>query len=217
MLELAQLVPLKTGNVRAVYQHPREPPLLVKVIRREAYERRWARGRWWKRLPRALHYAGYVRELKEYIALQARAPDRHAPIARTVGIVETDLGLGLVSEKVVDASGALAPSLHAIFLQHGALPAWAADALENFREELLRDNVIVGDLHAGNIVHGSDSRGVPPRFILVDGFGEKNVIPFNSMSRGRNARHTAHQFRRLQRELDALRRGPDKRGLGAGG
>lgn len=206
MLELASLVPLKTGNVRAVYQHPREAELLVKVIRREAFERRWGRGRWWKRLPRALHYAGYVRELKEYIALQARAPDGRAPIARTVGIVETDCGLGLVSEKVVDDRGALAPSLHAIFLEHRALPPWAAEALGTFRSELLRCNVIVGDLHAGNIVYGRDSRDRAARFILVDGFGEKNVIPFNSMSRWRNARHTARQFQRLQRELDALAR-----------
>ena len=208
MLELAALAPLKTGNLRAIYQHPARADLLVKVIRREAFERRFVRGSWLKRVPRALHYTGYVRELKEYLALRARAPDALAPVARMVGIVETDLGVGLVSEKVVDAGGLLAPSLHAICRRDRGVPAWAEAALAQFLDELLRVNVIVGDLHAGNIVHGSDSRGGAPRFILVDGFGEKNVVPFNSMSRWRNRRHTLHQFRRLRRELAELAAAP---------
>lgn len=204
MLELADLAPLITGNVRAVYQHPLHAELLVKVIHSDALERRWGRGRWWKRLPRTLQYTGFARELKEYIALRARAPDALAPVARMVGIVDTDLGLGLVSEKVVDRDGRLAPSLHAICRGRSATPDWAETALARFLDELLRCNVIIGDLHAGNIVHGSDSRGGEPRFILVDGFGEKNVVPFNSMSRWRNRRHTEHQYRRLRAELAQL-------------
>jgi hypothetical protein len=204
-LVLSELTPLKTGNLRDVYQHPQQPALLVKIVRPDAIARRWDNAGWFKRLPRARHYGGFVRELKEYIALRAQAPREVAPIAHMLGIVDTDLGLGLVSEKIVGADGAMAPSLHALCRANGGVaPAWTVAALDTLYAELLRFNVIVGDLHAGNIVHGSDSRGGAPRFFLVDGFGETNFVPLNSMSRWRNARHTLHQFRRLQRELVQL-------------
>ena len=75
MLKLAHLQPLAIGNVRAIYQHPLQADLLIKIVRAEAIARRWdAPGRWLKRLPRARHYGGFVRELKEYICIQARSP-----------------------------------------------------------------------------------------------------------------------------------------------
>jgi hypothetical protein len=201
MLTLTHLQPLATGNIRAIYQHPLHADLLVKTIRAEAIARRWdAPGRWIKRMPRARHYVGFVRELKEYIALQARAPHGSPPIARITGIVETDLGLGLVCEKVVTPDGSLAPSLHAIYRRNGGASEWTDVALDRLLEELLRDNVIVGDLHAGNIVYGSDSRG-GPRLVLIDGFGEKNVLPRNSMSRWLNRHNTLRLFRRMRHIL----------------
>jgi len=63
--------------------------------------------------------------------------------------------------------------------------------------------VIVGDMHAWNIVYGSDSRG-GPRLILIDGFGEKNIIPMASMSRRFNARNTARLYRRMRAQAIAL-------------
>jgi hypothetical protein len=202
MLNLAQLTPLAIGNVRAIYQHPQHADLLIKVIRAEAIARRWdAPGQWLKRLPRARHYSGFVRELKEYIAIQARYPQGVPPLARMTGIVETDLGLGLVCEKVVAPDGSMAPSLHAIYLRNGGASDWTDAALENLLADLLRYNVIVGDLHAGNIVFGSDSRGGERHLVLVDGFGEKNVLPRNSMSRWLNQRNTRRLYRRLRKIL----------------
>lgn len=201
MLKLADLKPLVTGNVRAIYQHPLHADLLIKIVRAEAIARRWdAPGRWLKRLPRVRHYSGFLRELKEYIAIQARSPHGAAPIARMTGIVETDLGLGLVCEKVVAPDGAMAPSLHSIYLSNGGATAATDMALEQLLAELLRYNVIVGDLHPGNIAYGSDSRG-GPHLILVDGFGEKHVVPRNSMSRWLNRHNTRRLFRRLRKDL----------------
>jgi PhoP regulatory network protein YrbL len=199
MLTLAHQSPLALGNLRAIHQHPLHAQLLIKTLRPEAVARRYeAPGRWLKRLPRARQYTGFARELKEYMALVARAPIGIAPVARMVGIVETDLGLGLVSEKIVDANGAIAPSLHAIYRQNGGASAWTDAALDKLLEELLRFNVIVGDLHASNVVFGSDSRDAAPRLILVDGFGEKNVLPLKSVSRWFNQRNTQRVYRRLR-------------------
>lgn len=199
MIVLSHQRPLAIGNLRAIHQHPDHPQLLIKTLRPEALARRWdAPGQWRKRLPRARQYNAFVRELKEFIALQARMPNEIPPIARVIGVVETDLGLGMVSEKVVDATGAMATSVHSLYRQHGGAPPWIDAAFEQLLEQLLRFNVLVGDLHAGNIVYGTDSRGGPPRLILVDGFGEKHWIPITSMSRWWNRRNTERLYRRLR-------------------
>lgn len=202
MLILSNSVPLTIGNLRAVYQHPEHPALLIKTLRPEAVARRWdAPDKWVKRVPRARQYTSFVREFKEYVALRARHPNDVVPIARVIGIEDTDLGLGLINEKVVDTQGALAPSLHTLYRQHGGEPAWADAALEQLLADLLRFNVIVGDLHASNLVYGTDSRGGIGRLILIDGFGDKNLIPKNSMSRTFNQFNTRRVYGRFRKIL----------------
>lgn len=201
MIELSTRTPVAIGQLRKIYQHPDAPELLIKVLRPEAIVARWGGARrWYKRIPRALHYTGYVRELKEYIAIQARAPESDPPIARMVGVVATDLGLGLVSEKVRDENGAPGPTLARLYEDNRGFPAWVEEALAVFLRDLQRCNVIVGDLHAWNLVYGSDSRG-GPRLVLVDGFGEKNVLPRNSASRFLNQWNNRRLFRRMRKQL----------------
>ena len=77
-----------------------------------------------------------------------------------VGLVETDFGLGLVSEKVRDANGGLAPTLAALYARENGFSPLIEEGLARFFSELTDCNVIVGDMHAWNIVHGVDSRGV---------------------------------------------------------
>lgn len=200
MLQLAQLQPLALGHQRVIYQHPHAPDLLIKTMRPESVARRWdAPGRWIKRLPRTRHYIGYLREIKEYIAAHART-DADPPLARIAGLAETDVGLGLVCEKVTGPDGGMAPTLFRCWLDSGGEPPWAREALEVFRDSLLRHNVIVGDLNAANVVYGSDSRG-GPRLLMVDGFGEKSAIPLCSMSRRFNRHAIQRRYRRLLRDL----------------
>ncbi len=200
MLNLKNLTPLACGHLRYVYQHPECAQRLIKIMRADVIDARWGgTWRWYKRLPRALHYTGFVRELKEYIAIQARFADAHPPIAATLGVVETDLGLGLVVEKIRSADSTLAPTLGALVKAHGFTPSIEAE-FENFIAQLLQYNVIVGDIHPRNIVYGNDSRG-GPRLVLIDGFGEKNIIPRCSMSRSINQWNTQRHRRRLLQTL----------------
>ena len=203
MLNLASGTPLAVGHLRSVFQHPLHADELIKVMRADAVASRWnAPGRWHKRLPRTRHYVGYLRELKEYIGARARAPDVDAPIARMIGVVDTDLGLGIVSEKVIDAQGNLAPTLAAVYEKRGFTPELDA-ALAAFLRGLLDGNVIVGDMHAWNIVYGSDSRG-GPRLVMIDGFGEKHAIPISSMSRAINRYRTRRLHQRMLVQLQRL-------------
>jgi hypothetical protein len=200
MLALAHLQPLALGHQRVVYPHPHDPALLVKTMRPESVAKRWdAPGRWLKRLRRTRHYIGYLRELKEYIAAHT-LKDADPPLARIAGLVETDVGLGLVCEKVRGSDGGLAPSLFQCWLGHGGEPPWAQAQLAAFRAGLLRHNIIVGDLNAANVVYGSGSRG-GPRLLMVDGFGEKGAIPLCSMLRRFNRHATERRFRRMLRDL----------------
>jgi hypothetical protein len=203
-LQLMDKPVLTTGQLRQIFQDPRDPRMLIKVLRADAIERRWGgRARWYKRLPRALHYGGYVRELKEYIAARARKPELDAPIAHVVGIVHTDLGLGLVTEKVQAADGGLAPTLASLYERERGFSNAIERGLAKFLDDLLACNVIVGDMHAWNIVYGSDSRG-GERFVLIDGFGEKHLIPLASMSHLFNARNTRKLYRRMREQLRRL-------------
>jgi len=197
-LRLADAEPLAIGHLRQVFAHPHDPDLIVKVMRADAVALRAAR--WHKRVARALQYSGYVRELKEYIACRARFPHLDAPIARMIGVVPTDLGLGLVSERVRAGDGSLAPTLARRYELERGFSASIEQALREFLDGLLASNVIVGDMHAWNIVYGSDSRG-GPRFVLIDGFGEKHFVPLASMSRGINARNTHRLYRRMREQL----------------
>ena len=203
VLTLSSVEPIAVGHLRSVYQHPHDANALIKVMRADAVEKRWnAPGRWAKRLPRTRHYVQYLRELKEFIVARARAPDVDVPIARMIGVVDTDLGLGLVSEKVVDENGALAPTLAAVYAKRGFTPELDA-ALATFSHDLLRANVIVGDMHAWNIVLGTDSRG-GPRLVMIDGFGEKHAIPVSSMSRTINRYRTERLLKRMVEQVKKL-------------
>lgn len=203
-LRLSDAVPIASGQVRRIFEHPHDARLLIKILRPDSIERRWKGAmRAYKRLARALHYSGHVRELKEYITACARHPGRPAPIARTIGVVETDLGLGLVAEKVVGPDSTLAPTLATRYVSEGGFSAALEHDLARLLEDLLACNVIVGDMHAWNIVYGSDSRG-GPRFVLIDGFGEKLAIPLTSMSRRFNAHNTRRLYRRMREQLAQL-------------
>jgi len=203
VLRLSSVEPIAVGHLRSVYQHPHDANALIKVMRADAVEKRWdAPGRWAKRLPRTRHYVQYLRELKEFIVARARAPGVDVPIARMIGVVDTDLGLGVVSEKVVDETGALAPTFAAVYARRGLTPELAA-ALAKFSSDLLAADVIVGDMHAWNIVLGSDSRG-GPRLVMIDGFGEKHAIPISSMSRTINRYRTRRLLKRMVEQVKKL-------------
>lgn len=198
ILRLRDAKPIAVGQHRAIYAHPRDATLLVKVIREDVAKTRWQR--WPKRLQRALHYTGFVRELKEYIAVRARHPQADPPISRMLGVVDTDLGLGLVSEMVAGPDGHAAPTLAALYERERGFQPWIEQALETLLRDLLASEVILGDLHPWNIVHGSDSRG-GPRLVVVDGFGEKHLLPIRSMSRALNRGNTERLFRRMRGNL----------------
>lgn len=211
-LVLAGVEPLATGQERIVFLHPSAPGLIVKVVRPE---RRLAREQadrtWFRRGVRLRHYTLFLREIREYLALRARAPDGELPLARVVGLVETDLGLGQVSERIEYPDGNPSPTLRQM-IEGGAEREPLREAVERLGQDLLRLDVVVNDLNPTNLVGctGADGR---LRFVLVDGFGDTNVVPLRSMFRVLNHRNTR---KRIARILAALALAPPDASRGDG-
>lgn len=204
MLQLAHATPIATGHIRQVFQHPEDAQLLVKVIRSDSIEARWQEAPWYRRRARSGPYRDFVREFKEYVASIHQGGWADTPLPRILGVEPTDLGLGQLVEKVCADDGTLAPTLDAWVRREGFTDATAA-ALDDLLARLLSHNVIAADLHQWNVVYGRDSRG-GPRLLMIDGFGEKNIIPHCSMSRSHNASRTRQKFARMLKRLRATPR-----------
>ena len=203
VLALKHLQPIAAGKQRYVFRHPDDPDLIVKVPR-EDYARRKAGigGRWYKPVRRYRHFLVFLRELREHLALRAVEPRIPKHIQTVVGFVETDLGMGLVSRAVYGRDGGLAPNLKDILARGELTGAMRAD-LEAFFDWMLASPVILGDFHVGNLVYGfTPADG--DHFVVVDGIGEKTVIPVRSLSAAVNRIAKRRKIRRVREQIERL-------------
>lgn len=171
--------PIATGTLRRVYEHPRDPALLIKIIRPEVIDRRWGSGAaWYKRFRRSRQYIAVLREVEEFLACHARAGGRPAFVQRVDGFVETDLALGFVTEALRGRDGGFAPTLGSL-IRSGRCDGSVRAAFATFGREFLASDVVIGDFSAENIVLAWDETH-GERFVLVDGLGCATFIPLKA-------------------------------------
>lgn len=195
LLQLRHLTPLASGNNRDVFVHPHDPELLIKTMKGDMIERK-QRGKSHNRFRRYHHYVTFLRECEEHIAAQF---DPNGPphfMQAIVGFVDTDRGLGFVTKAERDVSGSYAKTLQQLINQH-SFDSDAQKALEQFIEAFLASRVIVTDLSIKNLVY-SYTDSDQPHFVLIDGYGEKNFIPFNSLSAWCHQRSKTKRVKRLR-------------------
>jgi hypothetical protein len=209
-LLLNHLTPIASGNNRDVFVHPEDAGLLVKTVRSDALEKRSSPdAHWTKRLFRRYrHYQTFLRECQEHIV--SRLDEAGVPgfVHTVVGFVDTDRGLGLVARAERDRSGAYAKTL-AKLIAEGLYDDEAKRAMEDFKEAFLRSDVIITDLGHGNLVYAYEE-GRGNHFVVIDGFGEKNLIPFNSWFRWCHRRSKRKRVARLGNSVArAIRRRED--------
>ena len=178
---LSGLTPLASGSTRDVFWHPDDPDLLIKVIRADAIEKRYGKGRpWYKTTRRYRHYVSYFREMREEIAVRALMERHPDSLQKIVGFADTDRGFGLIVEAAKDRDGQLAPTLPDL-IQSGRFDARAEQDLKTCLNELLDSPVILADVHGANLVYAwTEARG--QHFVLIDGIGCKTLIPLNRIS-----------------------------------
>lgn len=184
-LPIGSLKPIAAGKFRLVYEHPDDRGLLIKVIRPEMIDKRWGSGTpWYKRQRRMGPYALFMREINEFLASCAQDGSAPSFAQKITGLIETDLGLGLVVEAARDAGGNLAPTMKRL-LTEGKFDDEAHAALGNFIEQLIRSNIVVADMHCGNLVYAhNEEEG--HHFVLIDGIGATTLIPVKVWSRRAN-------------------------------
>lgn len=199
-LRLKDRTPLNKGNSRLVFEHPENPGYVVKVLRPDLLETRYGSGApWRKRCRRYGRFRSYVREIQEYLAVYA-AHD-HAPVflQKFIGLVETDLGLGLVTNAVRDKDGSLAPKV-AMLISAGRFDSTVRQDLEAFYQSILACDVVISDMSVGNMVYAFDEvRG--HYFVLIDGLGNANMLPLKALSRKINRRSKRKRYERLYKRI----------------
>jgi hypothetical protein len=199
-LHLVHEKPIAQGTARLVFAVPDNPGLIIKVIRPELINRRKDKGRaWYKSKRRHDHYSTYIREIGEYVAMYARYGKSLPFLQKVVGFAETDLGLGLIFEAILDASGNLAPSLSDLLAQNRYTPE-VSDALEYFITQILDSDVILADLHPANIVY-SEKSPLGPHFVMIDGIGLYTLLPFKALSKRLNQRSKLKHIARLRSRM----------------
>jgi hypothetical protein len=219
LLRLKHLSPVATGRERHVFIHPDDPDLIVKVVTADYVHKRSRAGdyygRWYKNFTRAYlnfirvgPFIGFLRETREQLAVIAAEGKIPRRLQSIVGLVATDMGVGLVSRAVRDADGALAPNL-TMLVEQDRFDATARQKLDEFCQWLLDSAVVIADLNPGNLLYGYE----PVQghlFVMVDGIGEKNFIPIHSISRRFNRASKLRRIHRLRQKiarLEARRRG----------
>jgi hypothetical protein len=199
MISLKDRQPAAEGRQRYVFIHTTDPDLVIKIIRPDAIGRAW--GKWYKLRRSYGQYLSYMREIGEYVTTHAREGGSPRFVQKVRGLVETDMGLGLVLDAVRGKDGALAPSLRSM-LREGTFDQAAAQALETFFTELTASDVIASDLNGGNIVYAYDE-GEGHRFVMIDGLGQHNLIPLKRVSRVLNVKGKVRRIAKLRRQIAA--------------
>jgi hypothetical protein len=205
LLDLAGLRPIASGAERLVFQHPHHSGLLVKIVdideMAEHLSTRPLR-RWRKKHQREGAYRGHIAELAEYAAAQNAAAGRwKIPMARILGLAQTNLGLGLLVEKITDGQGGLAPTVEQIVRERGLDDALARE-LDYFFDALADHHIILNDVSARNVVIGVNADGENGLY-LIDGFGSKQAIPLFAYSKTLNRRRIQRKYKVLRAKLEA--------------
>jgi PhoP regulatory network protein YrbL len=212
VIKLSDRDPIAQGTRQLVFEHPTESGTLIKVLRPESFDEmgNLTDQRWINKFRKASALAPFKREFAEFIDLKARnqSPGIDLPLCYIQGIVQTDIGLGFLYEKIADPDGSLSMTIWDI-AKHGLATQQHIRDLEPFFKSLEDNHVVVGDLNAKNIVYQKRPDG-SARYVGIDGLGSKQMIPLRMWFKSQNTNKIKQVHgrctRRLQRSIDAKER-----------
>lgn len=186
-----------SGSLQHVFACPGRDDLLIKVVRKDFAESRWTGWRGWlKRRRRLGVLTTALRTITEHLAMRNAGlfPGRH--VQEFVSVAETSEGIGIVVRALRGRDGDYAPTLRTL-LEQGRFTRETQALLDEFAEWLIGSPLIVGDLHVGNVVLAWDEEH-GERLVLIDGMGEKNLVPLNTFFPALNRANTRDRLRRMR-------------------
>ena len=167
---------------RSVYRVRGWPGRLAKVMRLDVDA---ARLLWWEhRVTRHVEAKGF-------------------PVPLMHGLIATDLGIAQVVDAVLDDDGALGPTL--ADLERGAqIGPYECDLMNQLATALLYGGLPFYELKPHNIVLGRRAGIGPTAFWLVDGFGERQVLPLRRLLPARRRAYALARLPKLANRIPAL-------------
>ncbi|MEP5761850.1 MAG: YrbL family protein [Litoreibacter sp.] len=201
MIKLSDSQPIASGTRRAVYAYPGHQDRLIKVLHSMEKELNHdgLKGTIRRKFPNTI-YRFLFREYDSYIRMMMAlgSSDVSPPMAHQWGLVETDLGLGMICERITLNNSDIAPTTKQI-LQNGDISEHL-DLLNQFVQNLFTFDVRLNDLNARNVVLGE--RDGRKQFILIDGMGDSWVIPLRRWSDRINNKSLQRRIAILAHELN---------------
>ncbi len=195
---------LAQGAGRVVYAHPDRADALIKVSKprkRDQYALLSLRLR--KRRFGCLRSA--FKEYEEYIAAMSRLGRIPSALPAFRGFVDTNLGIGMVVEKITDADGNLAPSQREYIECHGLTDDLVVKT-HALVDEIKAARIVAGDLTPSNIVIGVDEAG-KQRLFLVDGTSENTFFRVKTHFRPVYLRWIEKKRRKLIADMNRIAAG----------
>ncbi|MDH0382569.1 YrbL family protein [Comamonas aquatica] len=207
-VDLDKLVRIGQGTVKNVYQHPRLEDRVIKVIKPELVhaDGGFLKHSAWKRRMYQGVYRQFRRELVQYLQLCKQHYHQRSfvfPVETPYGLVATSQGLGLVTEKIVapDGKGWTVEDL----VRGPGLQDKHRQALDRFFQECIDLHIVFGEVNYAGIMYTESRRGYP-EFVLVDGVGEKLLIPVRAMSKRISARYVKKIQQRIYAQIAEIER-----------
>ena len=146
---------LGAGNERLCFVHPHDNTRCIKVTR-----------------PGVTHRSQNAIEQQyfEYLNEQA-TPFTYLP--EYYGVVQTNYGLGLVFERILDDNNQPSQRLDALINNNEISNSCAAEAVDELQEYLLKYGIMLGDINSDQILMRRENRTLKP--IIIDGIGPRHL------------------------------------------
>jgi len=179
------------GNRQFVFEHPNAPDTLLKIPQPQTMDENsnLLSDTWFDRIfRRATVFKGFLREFHESFELMARHQKCVAiiPVCEVRGIVQTDMGLALMYERISDPNDQLSPNLQEL-IHSGHFTQAHLDSLNKHFDLLIEERVIISNQNPKNIVYQTLKDG-SGRWVWIDSFGCKQAVPLRRWSKRLNRR-----------------------------
>ncbi|WP_342078107.1 YrbL family protein [Yoonia sp. SS1-5] len=203
-LTLSEESLVASGVQRAVYLHPTDPTKLVKVLKPDTDQpRRTNFNGIMDRLFPSTRIRQIRMEYQEYlrVMLQHPEPGFRAPISHMFGFATTNIGLGCLTERVMQPDGSLGQTL-SDKVKNATLTDDDLALLNATVSRIFALGIRASDMNPKNFVFGHRDNGSghgPAECVLVDGFGDIHAIPVRSMAHWSNRMGLDDSCRRLAR------------------
>lgn len=199
MIILSNKNHLAQGTIKKVFQHPSEKDKIIKIIHPHLVSEsgEFKNQGWLKRIFKQGIYRQFRREIFQYLQLcknNYNSKNFVFPIETPYGLVATDLGLGLITEKILTQNNS-SQTLSQLSRSQKLTPKHY-QALEQFFDDCVRLHIVFGEVNIAGIMY-TESRSGRPEFVLVDGIGEKLLIPIRAMSAWISGRYVRKVQRRI--------------------